>query len=81
MKNQSPATTSNAASHPISLSSLLNKEALSRRLGVSVRTLEGLVAEGEFPPGVRVGRCLYWTEAAVQAWHQRIFAVQLAWRP
>jgi len=81
VKNQSPATTTNAVSRPISLSSLLNKESLSQRLGVSVRTLEGLVAEGEFPPGVRIGRYLYWTEAAVDAWHERIFSLQLNWRP
>jgi len=66
---------------PISMSTLLNKQAVSARLGVSVRTLDNLVSTREFPPGARVGRYLYWTEAAVTAWHTRIFAVQLNWRP
>lgn len=66
---------------PISMSTLLNKQAVSERLGVSVRTLDNLVSSREFPPGTRVGRYLYWTEAAVTSWHTRLFAVQLNWRP
>lgn len=74
-------TESTAHGTSIALSSLLNKDGVAERLGVSVRTLEGLVASCEFPPGVRVGRFLYWTENAIASWHQRIFAAQLNWRP
>lgn len=70
-----------AAATPITLSALFTKERVAKQMGLSVRTLEGLVANGEFPKGVRVGRFLYWTEAAITAWHQRVFAVQLSWRP
>jgi prophage regulatory protein len=62
-------------------SSLLNKAALAARLSLSARTIENMVKAGEFPPGVRVGKYVYWTEAAVTAWHTRIFSVQLGWRP
>lgn len=65
----------------ITPSALLTKEQVAQRMGLSVRTLECLVAKGEFPHGVRVGRFLYWTESAVSTWHQRVFAAQLAWRP
>lgn len=61
--------------------SLLNKAALAARLSLSVRTIDNMVKASEFPPGVRVGRHVYWTEAAVTAWHTRIFGVQLGWRP
>lgn len=70
-----------SAGSTITLAALLTKEQVATRMGICVRTLEGLVANGEFPKGVRVGRFLYWTEAAINAWHQRVFAAQLAWRP
>lgn len=68
--------------HPVSITAtLLSKAALAARLSLSARTIENMVKAGEFPPGVRVGRYVYWTEAAVTAWHTRIFGVQLGWRP
>lgn len=69
------------ASADLTLGALLTKDQVAQNMGLSVRTLEGLVAKGEFPEGVRVGRFLYWTTSAITAWHQRKFAVQLAWRP
>ena len=69
------------ASPVITLATLLTKQHVAAQMGVSVRTLEGLVANGEFPKGVRVGKFLYWTETAINAWHERVFAAQLAWRP
>lgn len=80
MKN-SATTTPVAPPSSIELATLLQKKALATRLGVSVRTLEGMVASGVFPPGVRIGRFLYWTEAAIEGWHQRIFSAQLSWKP
>lgn len=73
------ATLDNA---PVSITaSLLNKAALAARLSLSARTIENMVKAGEFPPGVRVGKYVYWTEAAATAWHTRVFSVQLGWRP
>lgn len=75
-----PAQPAQPATSTVSMSTLLTKSQVATAMGIAVRTLEGLVAAGEFPRGVRVGRCLYWTEEAVARWHQRLFAVQLAWR-
>jgi len=67
---------------PVSITaSLLSKATLAARLSLSARTIENMVKAGQFPPGVRVGRYVYWTEAAVTAWHTRVFSVQLGWRP
>jgi predicted DNA-binding transcriptional regulator AlpA len=60
---------------------LLDKKTLSARLGLSPRTLEKMVKDGAFPPGVRVGRFLYWTEAVVAVWKGRLFASQHTWNP
>lgn len=59
----------------------MTKTQTAERMGLSVRTLEGLVAKSEFPQGVRIGRFLFWTESAIVEWHKRMFAAQLAWRP
>lgn len=67
-------------STPVPLT-LLNKKSLTERLGVSTRTVENLVAAGQFPPGVRIGRFVYWSETVVEAWQKRLFAVQEGWRP
>ena len=82
MKQSPPHLTQPPVPTPaITPSALLTKEQVAQKMNLSVRTLEGLVSKGEFPHGVRVGRFLYWTESAVSAWHQRMFAAQLAWRP
>jgi prophage regulatory protein len=60
---------------------LLNKATLAARLSLSTRTIENMVKNREFPPGVRIGKFVYWTETAVAAWQQRLFSVQQAWRP
>ena len=61
--------------------SLLSKQSLIARLGVSARTIENMVSAKQFPPGVRVGKFVYWTEGAVEKWQSRVFGVQLGWRP
>lgn len=82
MKNSPPHLTQPPVpTSGITSSALLTKEQVAQKMNLSVRTLEGLVAKGEFPKGVRVGRFLYWTESAISSWHQRVFAAQLAWRP
>ena len=49
--------------------SLLNKDALAARLRLSARTLDNMVEAREFPLGVRIGKFVCWTEAAVTACH------------
>lgn len=70
-----------AAVAPTALSTLLRKEQVCSSLSISSRTLEGLVATGDFPPGVQMGRHKYWTMPVVQGWLSRRFAVQQAWQP
>lgn len=58
--------------------SLLNKDAVCGRLGLSARCLETMVRAGQFPPQVRRGCLVYWSEAAVIAWQQQMLAKQEA---
>lgn len=59
----------------------LKKTDVCNRLKISPRTLEGLVKEGSFPPSVRMGKHIYWSEKCVSDFVTRMFAVQNAWRP
>jgi len=38
-----------------------------------------MVKAGTFPPPVRVGKHVYWSEVALRNWQQRLFAVQESW--
>lgn len=60
---------------------LLNKKALSVRLGLSPRTIENMVLSRQFPAGVRIGKFVFWSESAVTKWQVRIFGVQESWQP
>ncbi|MDR7297057.1 putative DNA-binding transcriptional regulator AlpA [Pelomonas aquatica] len=60
---------------------LLKKAEVCTRLSMSERTLEGKVNAGEFPPGRRIGKFIYWTEVAIQQWVVRYFGAQEAWMP
>lgn len=75
-----PSAPAAAAQH-IDPNQLLDKARLATSMGVSVRLLDELVSSGRLPKGVRVGRRLYWTSQAVDAWRQRTFSQQLHWRP
>ena len=59
----------------------LKKNDVCERLKISARTLEGLVKEGAFPPAVRMGKHVYWTEKCVSEFVTRRFAQQNGWRP
>ena len=61
--------------------SLLKKTEVCTRLVLSLRTLESMVKAGTFPPPVRMGKHVYWSEAAIAAWMSRMFGPQEAWRP
>ncbi len=64
----------------LALQPLMSKEAICKALGISKRTIENMCREGSFPPPVRIGKCVYWSERAVQAWQHQLFAAQEAWR-
>lgn len=63
------------------LPTMLDKETVCTRLGLGQRTLENMVRDNEFPPPVRLGKRVYWSEIAVCAWQKRLFSAQEAWRP
>lgn len=60
---------------------LYNKDTVCKRLSISPRTLENMVKQGDFPPPVRVGKYVYWSELAVSKWRQRFFSAQESWKP
>ncbi|MFL9948919.1 helix-turn-helix domain-containing protein [Paraburkholderia agricolaris] len=63
------------------LSPMVKKADLCARLNVSERTLENMTKQGLFPPSVRIGKHVYWSERAVQNWQQQKFSAQEAWAP
>lgn len=63
------------------LPALLDKKTVCARLGIAARTLENMVRDGQFPPPVRVGKHVFWSELAVRRWQKALFAAQEAWRP
>lgn len=60
---------------------LLDKQQVARALSISIRTIDNLVKSGDFPPGVRMGRFLYWSQRVIAAWRRNQFASQEQWRP
>ena len=60
---------------------LLNKAMICAQLSLSPRCLELMVKRGEFPPPVRVGKHVYWSTKAIEAWRVRLFGAQESWRP
>jgi len=65
----------------VTLPALLDKAGLCEQLSLSPRTLEYMVARGEFPPPVRIGKKVYWSEAAVRSWQRKMFSCQESWVP
>ena len=59
----------------------LKKLEVCAALGISPRTLENLVKDRKFPPGVRVGKFCLWSTKVLDNWRSRQFAIQEAWRP
>lgn len=60
---------------------LLKKSDVCATLSLSARTLEGMVKACTFPPAVRIGRFMYWSQSAIDNWLARQFGPQHAWRP
>jgi prophage regulatory protein len=61
------------------LSRLVSKSELCERLFISPRTVENLVRAGDFPPPVRIGKQVFWSEKSITSWQQALFAAQDAW--
>lgn len=59
--------------------SLLGKSDVTQRLGISERTLENLVNEHKFPPGLRLGKHVVWAESVVEQWLLLALAPQMTW--
>lgn len=47
---------------------LIDVDEVARRLAVSAQTVRRLVAAGQFPAPIRVGRSVRWRLADVEAW-------------
>lgn len=60
---------------------LINKSDVCQMLGVSDRTLEKLVAACQFPPPLRLGKRVAWSEEAVFRWLNMSVQAQLTWQP
>jgi predicted DNA-binding transcriptional regulator AlpA len=60
---------------------LLSKDAVLGLLGVSDRTLEKLVRQGQFPPPLRLGKTVRWAEPVVHRWMTMQLEAQLSWEP
>ncbi len=57
----------------------LGKAEVAKKIGVKIRKLEYMVSDGEFPPGVQIGKSLQWLEEVVDDWLDRAFAPQREW--
>ncbi|MEZ2741181.1 helix-turn-helix transcriptional regulator [Paenalcaligenes hominis] len=72
MTNTTPST-------PTPIRKQYNKQQLCEMLSLSERTLENMVNAGSFPPPVRIGKYVYWSENAVLTWQQNLFFEQENW--
>lgn len=59
----------------------LKKADVCKLLGISPRTLDNLVRDQKFPPGVRIGRWTHWSPSAIDHYHARLFKMQENWTP
>jgi len=66
---------------PNSCPLLLKKADVIKRLDLSARALEVMVKAGTFPPPVRMGKFVFWSQLALENWMTRKFGPQEAWRP
>ena len=66
--------------NPIPVLTLLKKTEVCERLSLSLRTLESMVKAGTFPPPVRMGKHVYWSQVALANWTTRRFGAQEGWR-
>ena len=66
--NGRPAGPDDEATFFLSPALLVGAEKLAEMLDISVRTLWRLRSAGKLPPALKVGGCVRWRLAEVQAW-------------
>lgn len=64
--------------HPLTR---LKKSDVCAELGISARTLDNMVLNNRFPPGVRIGKWCYWSSKAIDNFRDREFKLQETWSP
>jgi predicted DNA-binding transcriptional regulator AlpA len=60
---------------------LLTKKEVQNKLGICQRTLEYMVKQKRFPPGIRMGKYLKWAEVVVDKWLENTVRGQMEWKP
>lgn len=50
------------------MENLVSAKQFAERLGISVRTLEELIAQGKVPPFIKVGRLRRWHPEQINVW-------------
>lgn len=56
-----------------SMSKLIGTKELAKRLGVSLRKLEQMIARGELPSHAKLGRTRKWREDEIENWLDSLF--------
>lgn len=56
------------------MGNLVSAKEFADRLGISVRTLEELIAQGKVPPYIKLGRLRRWHPEQVDKWINEQFA-------
>lgn len=59
----------------------LRKADVCAEFGISERTLNNLVARRQLPPGVKLGKWVYWTRKVLDNYRERAFQMQESWTP
>ena len=57
------------------MGALVSTNELANRLGISVRMLETLIAKGQVPPFIKIGRLRRWHPERVDAWINERFSL------
>jgi predicted DNA-binding transcriptional regulator AlpA len=60
------------AEGPVDPADLIDKRAMSTRLGVTVRGLNKIIARGEFPVPFHIGKRAYWRKLTVVSHLERL---------
>lgn len=61
------------------VAALLGKADLCEKLRISERSIENMVKAGTFPPPVRIGKRVFWSDRAIRKWQGELFASQESW--
>jgi prophage regulatory protein len=78
MSTATPPQATTETPHP---TTPMTKAQVCERLQLSPRALEMAVRRGDFPPAVRIGKRVFWSPKAVDAWRETLFRQQENWEP